>query len=164
MPFKAVVITVSDKGSAGQRVDESGPLVKQMLQDDGYEVVGLEIWPDELDVLIKRFKEICDQKTADLIVTTGGTGLSLRDQTPEATLAVAHRLVPGLGEAMRAESLKKTNRAMLSRGIAAIRGQSLIINLPGSPKGARENLAVVLPALVHGLEILTGQAHDCAKV
>ncbi|MDR1086489.1 MAG: MogA/MoaB family molybdenum cofactor biosynthesis protein [Deltaproteobacteria bacterium] len=162
-PFRVAVITVSDKGSLGLRVDESGPTVCGLVEKAGYAVVGQEIWPDELSVLKNRLTELCDGGQADLILTTGGTGLSPRDVTPEATLAVANKIVPGLAEVMRAESLKKTARAMLSRAVAVVRGQTLIINLPGSPKGARENLEAVLPALEHGLEILTGRSGDCGR-
>jgi molybdenum cofactor synthesis domain-containing protein len=129
----------------------------------GYESAGLEILPDEKELLKDRLRAVCDQNLADLILTSGGTGLSQRDVTPEATIEVSEKLVPGLPEAMRAASLKITSRAMLSRAAAGVRGRTLIINLPGSPKGVRENLEVILPALDHGLGILTGQESDCAQ-
>jgi molybdenum cofactor synthesis domain-containing protein len=162
MAFRAAVITASDKGFAGERLDESGPVVRDLLAKAGYEVVSCRILPDERRELAEAMKAICDANEADLIVTTGGTGFSPRDWTPEATMDIAERAVPGIPEAMRAYSLQKTNRAILSRAAAAIRGRTLIINLPGSPKAARENLECVLGALAHGLEILTGRAGDCA--
>ncbi|MDR1608264.1 MAG: MogA/MoaB family molybdenum cofactor biosynthesis protein [Deltaproteobacteria bacterium] len=163
MAYRVAIITLSDKGSQGTRVDESGPVLENLCQNLGLRVVSYEILPDERDLLINRLKSICDAGQADLVLTTGGTGLSVRDQTPEATLAVAERLVPGLAEVMRAESLKKTNRAMLSRGVAVTRGRTLIVNLPGSPKGARENFEAIAPALGHGLDILTGSSGECAQ-
>jgi molybdenum cofactor synthesis domain-containing protein len=127
-----------------------------MLKTAGYEVVSCDILPDERQVLAERMKAICDKNEADLIVTTGGTGFSPRDYTPEATMDIAERPVPGIPEAMRAYSLQKTNRAILSRSVAAIRGKTLIINLPGSPRAAKENLECVIDALEHGLRMLTG--------
>jgi molybdenum cofactor synthesis domain-containing protein len=161
--YKAKVITVSDKSSKGERADQSGPEVKRLLEAAGYQVDEVIIIPDDRPLIAKILKNICDLGEADLIVTTGGTGFALRDVTPEATLDVSERLVPGLAEVMRAESLKKTNRAMLSRAVAGLRGKTLIINLPGSPKGARENLEAVLPALEHGLEILTERGGECGQ-
>lgn len=160
--FRAAVITTSDKGYAGQREDESGTVIKNMLSEAGYELVYYKLLPDERASISKDLKELCDENKADLILTTGGTGFSPRDITPEATGDIAERLVPGIAEAMRAYSLQKTNRAMLGRGISAIRGKTLIINLPGSPKAAKENLEAVLPALEHGLEMLTGRGAECA--
>lgn len=160
--FRAAVITLSDKGAAGQREDKSGPLIKEMLAQSGYiEVVRTELIgdePQELTALLQRFS---DEEKYDLVLTTGGTGLSPRDQTPEATLAAADRLVPGIAEYMRYRSFAITPRAMLSRGVCVMRKQTLIINLPGSPKAVRENLGFILPALQHGLEIMTGRAGDC---
>ncbi|MDR1578354.1 MAG: MogA/MoaB family molybdenum cofactor biosynthesis protein [Deltaproteobacteria bacterium] len=161
--YRVAIITLSDKGSVGQRVDESGPVLRRLCLERGLVVVSEEILPDEPELLSGRLREICDQRLAELVLTTGGTGLSPRDHTPEATLAVAERLVPGLAEVMRAESLKKTNRAMLSRAVAVTRAQTLIINLPGSPKGARENFEAIAPALGHGLAILTGSTGECAQ-
>jgi molybdenum cofactor synthesis domain-containing protein len=161
--FRAAVITVSDKGFSGERKDESGPLVQAMLAEAGYSAALYEVLPDERARLAERLAEICDNNEADLIVTTGGTGFSPRDWTPEATLDIAERQVPGIPEAMRAHSMTKTARAMLSRAVSALRGRTLIINLPGSPKAARENLECVLPSLEHGLEIMTGRARECAE-
>ncbi|MDR1394765.1 MAG: MogA/MoaB family molybdenum cofactor biosynthesis protein [Deltaproteobacteria bacterium] len=163
MAWRVLIITVSDKGSRGERADTSGPLAEEIMIRAGYESAGLEILPDEKELLKDRLRAVCDQNLADLILTSGGTGLSQRDVTPEATIEVSEKLVPGLPEAMRAASLKITSRAMLSRAAAGVRGRTLIINLPGSPKGVRENLEVILPALDHGLGILTGQESDCAQ-
>ncbi|MDR2443221.1 MAG: MogA/MoaB family molybdenum cofactor biosynthesis protein [Deltaproteobacteria bacterium] len=161
--YRAAVITASDKGSEGLREDKSGRIVFEMLVEAGYEVVSRSILPDERDKLSAAMLKLCDSGKIDLIVTTGGTGFSPRDYTPEATLDICHRQAPGLAELMRAEGLKKTPRAMLSRGVAAIRGRTLIINLPGSPKGASENLGAVLPILDHGLEVLTDKGGECAQ-
>jgi molybdenum cofactor synthesis domain-containing protein len=162
MAYRVAIITMSDKASVGQRVDQSGPVLVNLCEANGFRVSSLEVLPDEGPLLTARLKAIADNGEADLVLTTGGTGFAPRDQTPEATLAVAERLAPGLAEAMRAESLKKTPRAMLTRGVAVIRGQTLIINLPGSPKGARECLEAVLSALFHGLDILTQKGGECA--
>lgn len=162
--FQAGVITVSDKGFAGQRIDTAGPEVAAMLEEAGFQVIHRAIIPDEQDVIEATLKKAVDELDLALIVTTGGTGFSPRDVTPEATVAVCHRMAPGIPEVMRAESLKMTNRAMLSRMAAGIRNRSLIINLPGSLKAARENLSAVLPALEHGLEMLRGEKKDCAGV
>ena len=155
--FRAAVITVSDRGFSGEREDESGPLVRAMLTEAGYSVVLYEVLPDERARLAERLAGICDENGAELIVTTGGTGFSPRDWTPEATLDIAERQVPGIPEAMRAYSMTKTGRAMLSRAVAVLRGKTLIVNLPGSPRAARENLECILPYLEHGLAILTGR-------
>ncbi|MCR4710956.1 MAG: MOSC domain-containing protein [Clostridia bacterium] len=162
-PFTAAVITVSDKGSRGERVDESGPKAVEILTEAGYEVVETLIVPDEEALIAKELKRLADQREVELILTSGGTGFSLRDRTPEATLAVADRNAPGIAEAIRAYSMRFTNRAMLSRGASVLRGQSLIINLPGSPKAVAESLEGVLPALGHGLAILRGSAAECAR-
>ena len=162
MAYRIAVITLSDKGAAGERRDESGPLIRRITEEQGYEVVSAEILPDGIEPLKGRLIEICDQYTADLILTTGGTGFSERDLTPEATLEAAERLAPGISEAMRLESLKITKRAMLSRGVSVIRKRTLIINLPGSPKAVKENLECILPTLSHGLEMLSGRSADCA--
>ena len=158
--FKAKVITVSDKGYRGERVDESGPLVKKILIDAGYEVSDVVIIPDEMEMIVEELKKASDDDIA-LIVTTGGTGFSPRDITPEATIKVCERMVPGISEAMRAASMAITNRAMLSRGVSGIRNRSLIINLPGSKKAVSENLLAVLPALEHGLTVLREKPMDC---
>ncbi|MBQ1390322.1 MAG: MOSC domain-containing protein [Firmicutes bacterium] len=162
-PFTAAVITVSDKGSRGERVDESGPKAVEILTEAGYEVVETLIVPDEEALIAKELKRLADQREVELILTSGGTGFSLRDRTPEATLAVADRNAPGIAEAIRAYSMRFTNRAMLSRGASVLRGQSLIVNLPGSPKAVAESLEGVLPALGHGLAILRGSAAECAR-
>lgn len=162
--FKAAVLTVSDRSSQGLRPDEAGPLVAKLLEAAGYEVVQALIVPDERPRIEAVLRQWSDREAADLIVTTGGTGFSPRDITPEATIAVCQRLTPGIPEAMRYASLQITPRAMLSRAAAGIRGKTLIVNLPGSPKAARENLEAVLPALGHGLEMLTGGQADCAAL
>lgn len=161
--FKAAVITVSDKGARGERVDESGPAAKEMLEEAGYEVVETLIIPDEPEELKTELIRLADEVWADLVVTSGGTGFSMRDQTPEATLAVADRLAPGIAEAIRYQSMAVTNRAMLSRGVSVIRRQTVIVNLPGSPKAVRESLGYILDSLDHGIRILRGSASECAR-
>lgn len=161
-PYQAAVITLSDKGSRGERIDESGPLIVQTLQEHGYDVVETVLLPDGEGALKRQLIRLADQRQLDLILTTGGTGLGLRDVTPEATLAVATRLVPGIAEAMRSASLTITKRAMLSRAVSVIRGKTLIINLPGSPKACRECMAVFLDTIPHGMDLLRGNAGDCA--
>lgn len=160
--FTAAVITVSDKGYAGQRVDTGGPLVAQLLRSAGYDVCHTDLVPDEQPLIEQALIRCADELDIALCVTTGGTGFSPRDITPEATLAVCQRMTPGIPEAMRAESMKITPRGCLSRAQAGIRGGTLIVNLPGSPKAIRENLDAVLPALAHGLEMLRGPKQDCA--
>ncbi|MCX7773522.1 MAG: molybdopterin adenylyltransferase [Clostridia bacterium] len=160
--IKVGIVTASDKGSQGLREDESGKVIAQMVDTIGGSVLEYRLIPDERDQIANTLKELCDDKKLELVVTTGGTGFSPRDITPEATLDVIERQVPGIPEAMRAKSLEITNRAMLSRAVAGIRGKTLIINLPGSPKGVRECLEVVLPVLPHAIEILTGSAGECA--
>ncbi|OGP58790.1 MAG: molybdenum cofactor biosynthesis protein [Deltaproteobacteria bacterium RBG_13_61_14] len=155
------VLTASDKGSRGERKDESGPLIRELVRRIGGEVKRYEILPDQKEALADKLRAWADQDRLDLIFTTGGTGFSPRDFTPEATLAVCDRLAPGIAEAIRAEGLKKTPRAMLSRAVAGIRGRTLIINLPGSVKGVRESLEAILPALPHAVEVLRGEARDC---
>ena len=155
------VITLSDKGSRGEREDISGREVIRMLTDLDIRVADYEIVPDEKEVIKGKLIEYADTRRLDLVVTTGGTGVSPRDLTPDATLEVIERELPGMAEAMRRESLKKTPHAMISRAVAGIRGQTLIINLPGSPKGVRENLAVILPALKHAIEKIKGDESDC---
>jgi len=155
------VLTMSDKGSKGEREDSSGPLIKDMLKSIDAEVKHYDILPDEKE-LIKE-KLIKYSKEVDLIITTGGTGLSPRDVTPEATLEVIDRQVPGIAEAMRSEGLKKTSRAMLSRAVTGVKGRSLIINLPGSPKAVKENLAVILDVIPHAIEKIKGDTSECAR-
>jgi len=161
--MRAAVVTVSDKGHAGERVDESGPALMQLLADMGAEVSGTRIVPDEQDMIEDLLCSLADGGEVDLILTSGGTGLGPRDRTPEATRAVVERPAPGFPEAMRAASLEITPHAMLSRAVAGIRGQTLIINMPGSPKACQEVFAVVAPALPHAVETLTGKAVDCAR-
>ena len=161
--FRAAVMTLSDKGFAGERVDTSGPRAAQLLAEAGYEIVEQVLLPDVQKKIEHELVRLADSRQVDLIITTGGTGLSVRDVTPEATLAVATRNVPGIAEAIRSESLKITRRAMLSRGASVLRNQTLIINLPGSKKAVEEALEIILPQLEHGLRILKGSAHDCAR-
>ena len=161
--IKTAVITMSDKGSRGEREDGTGPTIMNMLKEEGYSIDYYKIIPDDLELIEKELIYCADELQVNLIVTNGGTGFSLRDVTPEATQKVIDRYVPGIGEAMRAKSLEITPKAMLSRGIAGLRKKTLIINLPGSPKGAAENLQVIMPALPHGIDILTGEASECAR-
>ena len=154
------IITASDKGARGEREDISGKTIATILADLG-EVKHYAIIPDEQELLSKAMIDMVDNLGIDLVLTTGGTGFGPRDVTPEATLAVIHRQVPGIPEVMRAKSLEKTPRAMLSRAVAGIRGRALIINLPGSPKGVRECLEAVLPAIEHGVAIMKGNASEC---
>ncbi len=158
--FSIGIITASDKGSRGEREDVSGRTIATMLAGIG-EVKHYVVVPDEREALSREIVHMADALSVDLVLTTGGTGLSPRDVTPEATLAVIDRQVPGIPEAMRARSLEVTSRAMLSRAVAGIRGRTLVINLPGSPKGVKECLEVVLPALEHGLAIMKGEAGEC---
>ena len=162
--FNAAVVTVSDRSFRGERPDGGGPLVASMLKEAGYAVAEAVIVPDEQDQIEAVLRRLADGGGVQLIVTTGGTGFAPRDVTPEATLAVCDRLTPGIPEAMRYASLQVTSRAMLSRAQAGIRGGALIVNLPGSPKAAKENLEAVLPALSHGLEMLSGRPADCASL
>lgn len=162
--YQAAVLTVSDRSFRGERPDAGGPLVAELLRAAGYEIVKTAIVPDEQPEIEAVLKAIADAGEVQLLVTTGGTGFSPRDVTPEATLAVCDRMTPGIPEAMRYASMRVTNRAMLSRAQAGIRKGTLILNLPGSPKAAKENLEAVLPALAHGLEMLSGQPADCARL
>lgn len=161
MMFRIGILTLSDKGARGERVDSSGPLLATLVAELG-EVIKTAIIPDDAATIAATLCIWADQEHLQLILTTGGTGLSPRDVTPEATLRVVDRLVPGMAEAMRAASLLKTPHAMLSRAVVGIRGSTLIINLPGSPKGASENLTILLPALGHALAKLQGDPADCA--
>jgi molybdopterin adenylyltransferase len=162
MIIQAGVITVSDKGSAGQREDKSGPEVERILKTIGIEVTRRTVVPDEVDQIRQSLIDFADHPRIDLIVTTGGTGVSPRDVTPDATLGVIDKEVPGMAEAMRWESYKITPHALISRAVVGIRGQTLIVNLPGSPKGVRENLTVLLPALSHAIEKIKGDERECA--
>jgi molybdenum cofactor synthesis domain-containing protein len=163
MMFKVAIITISDRGSKGEREDSSGPLIREMVKNLPAEVIHYEIIPDEKEVIIEALKRSSDELKADLILTTGGTGLSPRDVTPDATRRVIEKEVPGFSEAMRAESLKKTPHAMISRAVSGIRGSSLIVNLPGSPKSVKENLSVILPALPHALSKLKSDPSECGQ-
>ncbi|MBR4098362.1 MAG: MogA/MoaB family molybdenum cofactor biosynthesis protein [Clostridium sp.] len=162
--FHAAVLTISDRSFRGERPDAGGPLVVECLQQAGYRVIRTAIVPDEQPQIEAALRELADSGQIQLLVTTGGTGFSPRDVTPEATQAVCQRMTPGIPEAMRYASMQITPRAMLSRAQAGIRGRTLIINLPGSPKAAKENLEAVLPSLSHGLEMLTGGQADCAQL
>jgi molybdopterin adenylyltransferase len=155
------VLTLSDKGSKGERIDSSGPLIQDMLKSINAEVKFYDILPDEKELIKKKLIEYSEK--VDLILTTGGTGLSPRDVTPEATLEIIDRQVPGIAEAMRSEGLKKTSRAMLSRAVAGVRGASLVINLPGSPKAVKENLQVILEVIPHAIEKIKGDPSECAR-
>ncbi len=157
------IITVSDKGSVGQREDLSGEVIRNIMTKAGYEVKEKIILPDEVKDISAALIDWSDNKKYNLILTTGGTGFSPRDYTPEATKAVVDRDVPGIPEAMRACSLAITKKAMLSRAVAGIRKSTLIINLPGSPKAVKENLEFILPALKHGIEIMLGDASECGS-
>lgn len=162
MNNRAAVLTISDKGARGERVDTSGPAICQMLKDHGWEVVYRNILPDEIEEIKEELIQCADERQIALIITTGGTGFSPRDITPEATLAVIERETRGIPEAMRAESMKITPKGCLSRAVAGIRGRSLIINLPGSEKAARENLAAVISPVRHGIEMLCSEGSgDC---
>ena len=162
-PFRAAVITLSDNGARGERKDESGPAAAEMLKEAGYEIIETVLLPDEPERLKRELCRLADQRQADLIVTSGGTGFSPRDLTPEATMAVADRNAPGIAEYIRMRSMELTKRAMLGRGVSVIRKQTLIINLPGSPKAVRESLGLVLDALDHGLKVLRESASECAR-
>jgi len=155
------VLTVSDKGSKGEREDLSGPLIGEMIKKIGAELKYYEILPDEKKLIKEKLIEY--SRKVDLILTTGGTGLSPRDVTPEATLEVIDKQVAGIAEAMRSEGLKKTSRSMLSRAVAGVKGRSLIINLPGSPKAVKENLAIILDVIPHAIEKLKGDPSECAR-
>lgn len=157
------ILIASDKGSKGEREDLCGPLIKDMIMDLGWETKAYEIVPDEKKIISDKLIDYADSIKVDIILTSGGTGFSKRDITPEATLAVVERLAPGIPEAMRMESMKITPKAMLSRAVAGIRGETLIINMPGSPKAVKECFNVIIPALEHGIDILQGKTGECAR-
>ncbi len=160
--MKAAILTLSDKGSRGERADASGPALEKWLAERDVETTRTAVIPDEADQISATLREWADGGTFDLILTTGGTGVSPRDVTPEATMRILDRVIPGFGEVMRLKSLEKTPHAMISRAVAGIRGNTLIINLPGSPKGAIENLEAVWPAVPHAVEKIQGDTRDCA--
>ncbi|MFA5576114.1 MAG: MogA/MoaB family molybdenum cofactor biosynthesis protein [Tissierellaceae bacterium] len=161
--FKVGIITASDKGFAGEREDKSGAIIGEIVQAKGYKVDRKIIVPDEEDQIIREIKYMADELGLDLILTTGGTGFGPRDVTPEATIKVCDRMANGIAEAIRYYSLSITPRAMLSRAVSGIRGETLIINLPGGPKAVKEALDYILDSVDHGLEILTDKAHNCAR-
>lgn len=161
--FRFAVITMSDSGSRGEREDTSGEALKELFEKSGYQLCGYRIIPDRIDTIVQSVKAAIDQDRADLVLTTGGTGVSPTDVTPEAMDQVFEKEIPGMAEAMRAESFKITSRAVISRGRAGIYKSSLIINLPGSKKAALENIEVVMPALDHAIEKIKGSTADCAE-
>lgn len=160
---RVAIITSSDTGYRGEREDLSGPAIREIVEKNGYKVVSMDILPDDRAILSKKMAEIADNNTAELILTTGGTGFSPRDIMPEATEDIIDRRVPGIPEAMRAYSMTITKRAMLSRATACIRKKTLIVNLPGSPKAVKESLEYIIDPLAHGIEIMTGEAGNCAR-
>ena len=163
MNIRTAIITLSDKGSKGEREDESGRVVREIVSGINAVVERYELLPDEKDLIIAALKHLSGSGMIDLIITTGGTGVAPRDVTPEATRAVIDRELPGVAEAMRSESLKKTPHAMISRALAGIAGRTLIVNLPGSPRALRENLSVILPAIPHIIEKMKGDPADCGR-
>lgn len=162
-PYQAAVITLSDQGARGEREDLSGPAIVRRLAAAGYEIVETLLLPDGEHPLREQLLRLCDQRRLDLILTTGGTGFTPRDQTPEVTLSVAERQAPGIAEAIRAHFLRITRRAMFSRGVAVLRGKTLIVNLPGSPKAVQESLDAILDELPHGLDMLRNSVQNCAR-
>ena len=163
LPLRAAVITLSDKGSRGEREDKSGPLIVEMLTATGYKVEETLLLPDDAAQLKTQLLRLADARQVNLILTTGGTGFAPRDITPEVTLSVAERNTPGIAEAMRYHSLTITPRGMLSRGVSVLRGKTLIVNLPGSPKAVKENLEYILPSLAHGIRLAAGLDGECAR-
>ncbi|GIP39980.1 molybdenum cofactor biosynthesis protein [Paenibacillus sp. J31TS4] len=163
MGWKVAILTASDKGSRGEREDTSAQVIRELVEEEIHgEIIEYRIVPDEMKEIMASLIEMTDYYRADLIFTTGGTGLAPRDVTPEATMQVIDRVVPGLAEAMRMTAMQKTPQAMLSRGVCGIRGTTLIINLPGSPKGVHENLAAIMDQLPHALQVLSGQYKEHA--
>ena len=161
--YRVGIITASDKGSRGERIDESGQKIKDIVSQFGYEVSYYKVLPDDKETLSNEMKKLCDENLVDIILTTGGIGFSKRDNTPEATLEIAEKLVPGISEAVRNYSMQFTKKAMLSRAVSVIRKETLIINMPGSPKAVKESMECIMPALNHGLDILKGTASECAR-
>ena len=162
MMLRVGILTISDKGSRGERTDASGPAIADCLRAAGHDPAWYGMVPDEKTEIADKLIELCDFKGMDVVLTTGGTGLSPRDVTPEVTMKVADRMVPGIAEAMRSQTAAKATRSMLSRGVAATRGSTLIINFPGSPKAVRECMEVVLPVLEHATAVLKGTVSECA--
>ena len=160
--FTVAILTLSDKGAKGKRKDESGPLIGKIIKKIGGKIISYDILPDEKALIKRKLLSLCNK--VDLILTTGGTGPSPRDVTPEATLEIITREIPGIPEAMRYKGLRKTPRAMISRAVAGIKGKTLIINLPGSPSAAKENLDVILPVLPHAIEKIKGSKKECARI
>ncbi|MDD3364399.1 MAG: MogA/MoaB family molybdenum cofactor biosynthesis protein [Syntrophomonas sp.] len=161
--YKAGILIMSDKGSRGEREDGSGQQIRSMLADQDFQFDYYDIIPDEEDIIREKLIYACDQLKLDIVFTSGGTGFSSRDVTPEATMKVIHRLTPGIPEAIRYYGLQKTPKAMLSRAVAGMRGKTLIINLPGSVKGVRESIEAILPALGHGIDIIIGSSTECGQ-
>lgn len=161
--YRVAIITSSDSGFAGEREDKSGPVIAEIVKNNGYEVSFMKVFPDDREMLSNEMKRIADEDAADIILTTGGTGFSPRDVMPEATMDIVERVVPGIPEAMRAYSLQFTKRAMLSRAAAGIRKGTLIVNMPGSPKAVTECLEYIISELDHAMGILKGTAKNCAR-
>lgn len=161
--FRTAIVCMSDKGARGEREDLSTKVIEKIVTEKGYKIVKKILIPDEYELIKETLKNICDNNEADLILTTGGTGFAKRDVTPEATLEIVDKIVPGIPEAIRAYSMSITKRAMFSRAAAGIRKSTLIINMPGSPKAVDESLSFIIDSLSHGLEILVGSASDCAR-
>lgn len=157
------ILTLSDKGFSGDREDISGKRIRELLPEEKYHIISYRILPDEQAEIEQELRRLADEEKCNLVLTTGGTGFFERDVTPEATLAVAERNVPGIAEAIRAYSMTITKRAMLSRGVSAIRGKTLMVNLPGSPKAVEESLTCILDTLEHGMDILLGREGECAR-
>lgn len=162
MSYKTGILVMSDKGSRGEREDRSGKQIEEMLGSQ-FSVDFYGMIPDDKEIIVERIKLLCDEKQLDLVLTSGGTGFAPRDVTPEACLEVIEKPVPGISEAIRSVGMQKTQKAMLSRGVSGIRGKTLIINLPGSVKGVRESLEIVLPVLPHGLDTLRGDSSECGQ-